>query len=181
VIELEPHADERGFFARAFCAREFGEHGLATRLVQCSVSLTHRKGTVRGLHFQQPPAIEVKLVRCTAGSIHDVIVDLRPESPTYLQHVAVELSARNRRTLYVPERFAHGFQCLEDESEVLYQISEFHSAEHASGLRFDDPRLGIAWPLDVTILSERDRAWPLLASGCASERLAGPGRRGDGE
>ena len=163
MIELEPHADERGFFARAFCAREFGERSLVTRFLQCSVSLTTRRGTVRGLHFQQPPAAEVKLVRCTAGAIHDVIVDLRPESSTYLQHVAVELSALNRQTLYVPERFAHGFQTLADQSEVFYQMSEFHCPEHASGLRYDDPRLGIAWPLDVTMISERDRAWPLLA------------------
>lgn len=164
VIELDPHEDSRGFFARTFCAREFGEHGLATAFVQCSLSLTRRKGTVRGLHFQRTPASEVKLVRCTGGAIHDVIVDLRPNSPTYLQHVAVELSAKNRRAVYVPTMFAHGFQALNEDSEVFYQIDQYYSPQASSGIRYSDPRLGISWPLPITDISEKDTTWPLLSS-----------------
>jgi dTDP-4-dehydrorhamnose 3,5-epimerase len=161
---IEPHAyvDDRGSFARTFCAREFREHGLAESFVQCNTSWNARKGTVRGMHYQLPPASEVKLVRCTAGSLVDVIVDLRPESPTYLQHISVELSARNRLALYIPEMFAHGFQTLEDGTEVLYQMSSAYSAGSATGLRHDDPKLGIAWPLPVSSISERDRSWSLL-------------------
>jgi dTDP-4-dehydrorhamnose 3,5-epimerase len=162
VVETEPQADARGFFARTFCSREFQEQGLETGFVQCSVSLSHKRGTLRGLHYQQEPACEVKLVRCTAGAIWDVVVDLRPQSRTYLQHVAVELTARNRRALYIPQMFAHGLQTLVDDTEVLYQIGAFYAPEHARGLRFDDPRLGISWPLPVSDLSEKDRSWPLL-------------------
>jgi len=163
LIELEPHGDERGFFARTFCAREFEQAGLASAFVQCNVSLNVQRGTLRGLHYQRPPAAEIKLVRCTAGAILDVIVDLRPESATYRQHYAVELNARNRRALYVPELFAHGFQTLEDQTEVFYQMSAFYAPALAAGLRPSDPKLGIAWPLPVSCLSEKDQQWPLLS------------------
>ena len=162
IIELEPHKDSRGFFARSFCAHEFGEHGLATTFVQCSLSSTRKKGTVRGLHFQRAPACEVKLVRCTGGVIHDIIVDLRANSPTYLEYVAVELSADNRRAVYVPMMFAHGFQALSENSEVFYQIDQYYSSQASSGIRYSDPRLGITWPLSVTDISAKDANWPLL-------------------
>jgi dTDP-4-dehydrorhamnose 3,5-epimerase len=162
IVEVEPHEDSRGFFARTFCAREFGERGLAASFVQCSVSLSRERGTLRGLHFQRPPAAEAKLVRCTAGALYDVIVDLRPESPTHLQHLGVELTARNRRGLYMPEMFAHGFLTLEEETEVFYQISEFYAPDLAAGIRHDDPKLGIKWPLPVAVISEKDSNWPLL-------------------
>jgi dTDP-4-dehydrorhamnose 3,5-epimerase len=162
VVEIEPHQDARGLFARTFCTREFGERGLATSFVQCSTSFNVNRGTLRGLHFQLPPSVEVKLVRCTAGALCDVIVDLRPDSSTYLKHFAVELSARNRRSLYIPKMVAHGFQTLEDNTEVFYQISEFYTPEKSTGLRFDDPKLGIPWPLPVTSISEKDRSWPSL-------------------
>jgi dTDP-4-dehydrorhamnose 3,5-epimerase len=162
IIEPEPNYDERGFFARTFCAREFAEHGLKSAFVQCSISNTSRRGTLRGLHYQLPPSCEVKLVRCTAGAIYDVIVDLRRDSPTYLQHVGVELTARNHWALYVPEMFAHGMQVLEDNTEVLYQISEFYAPDKAAGLRYDDPKLAIKWPIPVSIIAEKDKSWPLL-------------------
>lgn len=164
VIDLEPHSDERGFFARTFCARDFESHGLKTVVAQCSLSYNHTRGTLRGLHYQNVPAAETKLVRCVRGAIHDVIVDLRTGSPTYLQHLAVELSAENRRALYVPEGFAHGFETLADATEVSYQSGEFYAPEHAHGLRYDDPALGIMWPSPVKMVSDRDRAWPLLGS-----------------
>ncbi|MGB7768520.1 MAG: dTDP-4-dehydrorhamnose 3,5-epimerase [Verrucomicrobiia bacterium] len=162
IVEPERHEDSRGFFARTFCAREFAGRGLASVFVQSSVSFNRQRGTLRGLHYQLPPACEVKLVRCTAGAIYDVIVDLRPGSPTYRQHIGVELTARNRRALYVPEMFAHGLQTLEDETEVLYQINAFHAPEKATGIRHDDPKLGITWPLSVTAISGKDESWPLL-------------------
>ena len=162
IVEPEPFTDDRGVFARTFCAREFKVQGLITTFVQCSTSWNARKGTLRGMHFQLAPASEVKLVRCTAGSLVDVIVDLRPGSPTYLQHTAVELSAASRRAFYIPEMFAHGFQTLEDDTEILYQMSEFYTPARGAGLRWDDPRLGIRWPLEVTAMSEKDRSWPLL-------------------
>jgi dTDP-4-dehydrorhamnose 3,5-epimerase len=163
VIELEPLEDSRGFFARTFCAREFSERALTHDFVQCSIAMNHRRGTVRGMHYQLPPASEVKLVRCTSGAVYDVIVDLRPDSPTHLQHIAVELTAQNRRSLYVPEMFAHGMQVLEDGSEVFYQINKSHEPAAARGLRYDDPKLGIQWPLPVSLVSARDANWPLLA------------------
>jgi dTDP-4-dehydrorhamnose 3,5-epimerase len=163
IVEPEPREDARGLFARTFCAREFGEKGLAVRFVQCSVSMTHERGTIRGLHFQLAPAAEAKLVRCVTGALYDVIVDLRPNSKTYLQHVGVELTAKSRRALYVPEFFAHGLQTLEGETEVFYQISEFFAPDFARGLRFDDPKLGIKWPLPVATIAEKDRNWPLLS------------------
>lgn len=163
IVEPEPYEDARGFFARTFCAREFGEKGFASLFVQCSVSMTRQGGAIRGLHFQLAPATEAKLVRCTAGALYDVIVDLRPNSKTYLQHIGVELTAGNRRALYVPEMFAHGFQTLEGDTEVFYQISAFFTPDLARGLRFDDPKLGIKWPLPVATMSEKDRQWPLLS------------------
>jgi dTDP-4-dehydrorhamnose 3,5-epimerase len=162
IVDLELRGDERGFFARSFCQREFEAHGLKPLIAQANVSFNVHRGTVRGLHFQYPPAAETKYIRCSRGAIVDVIVDLRPESPTYLQHVAVELTADNRRGLYVPERFAHGYQVLEDNTETTYQVGEFYTPSAESGLRFDDPRLGIAWPLPATDMSPKDRAWRLL-------------------
>jgi dTDP-4-dehydrorhamnose 3,5-epimerase len=162
LVDLERREDSRGFFARTFCVREFEEQGLESEFVQCSISLNRQRGTVRGLHYQLPPACEAKLVRCTAGAVHDVIVDLRPDSPTYLHHIAVELTARNRRALYVPEMFAHGFQVLEDETEVFYHIGAFYVPEQSTGIRYNDPKLGIHWPLPVTAISVKDRSWPLL-------------------
>jgi dTDP-4-dehydrorhamnose 3,5-epimerase len=162
IVDLQPRGDDRGFFARTFCQREFETHGLKPLVAQANLSFNRHKGTVRGLHFQFPPAAETKYVRCTRGAILDVIVDLRPESPTYLRHLAVELSADNRRGLYVPERFAHGYQVLEDDTETTYQVGEFYSPAAESGLRYSDPRLGIRWPLPVADMSEKDRVWPLL-------------------
>jgi dTDP-4-dehydrorhamnose 3,5-epimerase len=162
IIETEPNIDERGFFARTFCAGEFEEHGLSTTFVQCSVSQSVNRGTIRGMHFQVQPACEVKLVRCTSGAIYDVIIDLRPNSPTYLQHIGVELTGGNHRALYIPELFAHGMQTLVDDTEVFYQISEFYAPDKSSGLRHNDPKLGIQWPVPVTNISEKDLNWPLL-------------------
>ena len=162
IVDLEPRGDDRGFFARAFCQREFEAHGLKPLIAQANISFNYNKGTVRGLHFQFPPAAETKFVRCSRGAILDVIVDLRPESSTYLQYVAVELSADNRRGLYVPERFAHGYQVLEDRTETTYQVGEFYTPAAESGVRYCDPRLAIEWPLPVTDMSPKDRVWPLL-------------------
>jgi len=164
VIEPEEHEDPRGSFARTFCQREFESHGLNTRVAQCSISFSKRKGTLRGMHFQIAPFAEAKLIRCTAGSIYDVIIDLRPSSPSFKQHFAVELSAENRRMLYVPEQFAHGLQTLEDNTEVFYQMSQFYSAEHARGVRWDDPAFGIAWPANKRTIIERDRSYPDFVS-----------------
>jgi dTDP-4-dehydrorhamnose 3,5-epimerase len=162
IIEPEPHEDSRGLFARTFCAREFHEQGLVDSFVQCNTSWNARKGTVRGLHYQLVPSSEVKLVRCTAGALWDVIVDLRPDSQTYLQHVAIELTAKNRRALYIPETFAHGFQTLEDGAEAFYQMSEFYAPKLARGLRYDDPKLGVKWPLAVASISDQDQGWALM-------------------
>lgn len=169
VIDLERLDDERGFFARAFCQHEFEDHGLKPVIAQANLAYNHRKGTLRGMHFQIPPAAETKLVRATRGAILDIIVDLRPGSPTYLQHVAVELTQDNHRALYVPERFAHGYQVLADETETSYQVGEFYSPPHERALRHDDPRLGLEWPLPVTVISEKDQNAPLLAA--CEERL----------
>jgi dTDP-4-dehydrorhamnose 3,5-epimerase len=174
VIELAPHKDERGFFARAFCQKEFAEHGLKPTIAQANIASNRLKGTLRGMHFQCPPASETKLVRCTRGGILDIIVDLRPESPTYLQHVAVELTEDNFRALYVPERFAHGYQALRDNTDTSYQVGEFYTPGTEGGLRYDDPRLGLTWPLPVSVMSEKDRVWPLLdvAESAVKERMA---------
>jgi dTDP-4-dehydrorhamnose 3,5-epimerase len=162
VIELEHLEDERGFFARSFCQDEFRAHGLSPSIAQCNISWNRQRGTLRGLHYQASPHEEARTVRCTRGAVWDVIVDLRQGSATRLRWHAVEVSAENRRALYVPEGFAHGFQTLADDSEVLYQMSEFYHPELARGLRWDDPRLAIKWPLPDPILSERDRSYPLL-------------------
>lgn len=159
-IELEPHPDERGFFARTWCLREFETHGLKSALVQCSVSFNTKKGTLRGLHFQEDPHGETKLVRCTRGAIYDVVVDLRPSSPTFKDWYGVVLSAENHRALYIPEGCAHGLMTLEDNTEVLYQMSEFYHAESARGVRWDDPVFGVDWPGTVEVISERDRTYP---------------------
>jgi dTDP-4-dehydrorhamnose 3,5-epimerase len=162
VIDLERREDSRGFFARAFCQHEFEAHGLQPVIAQANVAFNYVKGTLRGMHFQFPPAAETKLVRATRGAILDIIVDLRPESPTYLGHVAVELDEDNHRALYVPERFAHGYQVLADRTETSYQVGEFYAPAHESGLRHDDPRLGLAWPLPVTVISDKDQVFGLL-------------------
>ena len=164
VIDLELIKDDRGFFARTFCAQEFEERGLKPAVVQCNMSSNYKQGTLRGLHFQIAPATETKLLRCTHGAIYDVIVDLRKDSPTYLSHVSVELSAKNRRALYVPEMFAHGYQTLTDNAEVTYQMSEFYTPGYERGLRYSDPKLAIDWPLPVSIISHKDANWPLLAA-----------------
>lgn len=158
VVELEPHADERGFFARSFCQHEFAERGLSDQVAQCNVSYNARAGTVRGMHYQLAPSAEAKLVRCTAGSIYDAIVDLRPTSPSHLRWFGVELRAEARNALYVPEGCAHGFQTLRDDTEVFYQMSEFYAPELARGFRYDDPQFGIPWPLPPTSVSEKDLA-----------------------
>jgi dTDP-4-dehydrorhamnose 3,5-epimerase len=163
IIDLDRRADDRGFFARAFCQQEFSEHGLNPVIAQANVAYNRRKGTLRGMHFQFPPAAETKLVRCTRGAIVDVIVDLRPESATYLDHVAVELTEDNHRALFVPERFAHGYQVLADETETSYQVGEFYTPDAEGGLRYDDPQLGLDWPLPVAEISEKDRGWRLLS------------------
>jgi dTDP-4-dehydrorhamnose 3,5-epimerase len=161
LVELQLHADERGFFARTWCQREFEEHGLETRLVQCSVSFNQYAGTLRGLHFQAAPYEEVKLVRCTSGAIFDVIVDLRPTSPTFAGHYAVVLSPSNRRMLYVPRGFAHGFQTLENDTEVAYQMSEFYQPEHSCGVRWNDPAFGVSWPpAQNRTIAARDQSYP---------------------
>ena len=162
LIDLTAHTDSRGFFARAFCQHEFAEHGLKATIAQANIASNRQKGTLRGMHFQCPPAAESKLVRCTRGAIVDIIVDLRPESATYLQHVAVELTEDNYRALYVPERFAHGYQALRDNTDTSYQVGEFYTPGAEGGLRYSDPRLGLTWPLPVSAISERDREWKLL-------------------
>jgi dTDP-4-dehydrorhamnose 3,5-epimerase len=163
VVDIEPIEDERGFFARSFCREEFSAHGLAPDLVQCSVSWNRRKGTLRGMHYQIAPHEEAKLVRCTQGAIYDVVLDLRKESPTRHRWVGVELTAANRRALYIAPGCAHGFQTLADDSEVFYQMSAFYHAASARGVRFDDPAFAIAWPLPNPIVSERDRGFPLVS------------------
>lgn len=165
VVELEERADARGFFARTFCAREFEEHGLKPAVAQCNMAYNYKKGTMRGLHYQTAPATEAKLVRCTHGAVYDVIVDLRPNSPTYLRYIGVELSGSNRLALYVPELFAHGYLTLTDDAEMFYQVSEFYTPGTEQGLRYDDPALNIKWPVPVEIISDKDAAWTLLGEG----------------
>jgi dTDP-4-dehydrorhamnose 3,5-epimerase len=160
LVEMERHSDERGWFARSWCAREFAEHGLDPRLAQASLSYNAARGTLRGLHYQRPPHGEAKLVRCVRGAMWDVAVDLRRDSLTRGQWQGFELSAANGRALYIPEGFAHGFQTLAPETEVLYLISTFHAPESADGVRFDDPAFAISWPLPVTSLSPKDASWP---------------------
>ncbi|WIM12342.1 dTDP-4-dehydrorhamnose 3,5-epimerase [Enhydrobacter sp.] len=162
IIDLDRKVDERGFFARAFCQHEFRDHGLKPVIAQANIASNRRKGTLRGMHFQYPPKAETKLVRCTRGAILDIIVDLRPESPTYLQHVAVELTEENMRALYVPERFAHGYQALRDDTDTSYQVGEFYAPDTEGGLRYDDPKLGLEWPLPVSVVSPKDQAFAPL-------------------
>lgn len=161
-IHLEPHGDERGFFARSWCRREFEERGLNSAIAQCNVSFNEKAGTLRGLHYQAEPHAEAKLVRCTQGSLYDVVVDLRPGSSTYKQWLGVTLSSANRHMLYIPKGFAHGFLTLEDKTEIFYQMSEFYYPELSRGVRWDDPAFGIAWPGKVEVISDRDRNYPSL-------------------
>jgi dTDP-4-dehydrorhamnose 3,5-epimerase len=160
LIDLEPRSDERGYFARTFCREEFVEHRLEPQVLQCNISYNLHAGTLRGMHYQLPPAAEVKLVRCTAGAIWDVIIDLRPDSPTCGRHVGVELTEGNRRSLYVPELCAHGYQTLTDGAEVTYQVSQSYHPDLERGIRYDDPYFGIDWPLPVTRISPKDSSWP---------------------
>ena len=163
VIAIERLSDGRGFFARSFCAREFEDHGLNPSMAQCNISYNRHAGTLRGMHFQASPFEEAKLVRCTRGAIHDVIIDLRPGSPTFMRHVGVLLTPEERNMLYVPEGFAHGFLTLEDHTEVFYQMSEFYVPGAARGFRWDDPAFAIDWPASVSVISERDAAYPDFA------------------
>lgn len=163
TVDLEPFTDARGLFARTFCAEEFTAAGLEPAVAQCSLAFNHRAGTVRGMHWTAEPMRESKLVRVTRGALLDVIVDVRPDSPTRLQHVAVELSADNRRALYVAPGLAHGYQTLVDATEAVYQMNTPYRPGHDRGIRFDDPAVGVAWPLPVSVISEKDRGWPLLS------------------
>jgi dTDP-4-dehydrorhamnose 3,5-epimerase len=160
LVEIERSEDERGFFARSFCEREFAAHGLPTHFPQCNISWNRAPLTLRGMHFQAAPHAEAKLVRCTAGRIHDVIVDLRPGSPTRLRWRAVELDAERRSALFIPAGFAHGFLTLEPATEVFYHMGEFYIPDSARGFRYDDPLFGIRWPAEPAVLSERDRGYP---------------------
>src|SRR5246500_1081949 len=162
IIDLERREDERGFFARAFCQKEFESHGLKPTIAQANVAFNFKRGTLRGMHFQFPPYAETKLVRCNRGAILDIIVDLRPESPTYLDHISVELTEDNNRALFVPERFAHGYQTLRDNTDTSYQVGEFYAPDYESGLMHDDPRLGLEWPLPVAVISNKDQKFKLL-------------------
>jgi dTDP-4-dehydrorhamnose 3,5-epimerase len=166
VVELEPRDDERGFFARFFCRREFAEQGLELEVAQANLAFNRRRGTLRGLHYQAPPHDEAKLVRCVRGALYDVVVDLRPGSPTYRQWLAVELTGENRSLLYVPPGLAHGYQTLTDETEAMYLHSAVHAPEAERGVRWDDPAFGIEWPeADQRVLSAKDRAWPDFQAG----------------
>jgi dTDP-4-dehydrorhamnose 3,5-epimerase len=160
VIELQRLEDDRGFFARSWCQKEFAAHGLNPRLVQCNISFNAVEGTLRGMHYQEKPYEEAKLIRCTKGAIHDVIIDIRPESATFGRYLAVLLTAENRRILYTPEGFAHGFLTLEDHTEVFYQMSEFYAPQSARGFRWNDPLFRIKWPSGIRVISDRDRSYP---------------------
>lgn len=178
LLDLEPHRDERGFFARTFCSREFAEHGLETTVAQTNTSFNRSAGTLRGMHFQLPPAGEAKLVRCVAGAIYDAIVDLRAESDTYLHAFGTELSAENRRALYIPPRFAHGYLTLADATEIHYQVSEFYTPGLERGFRFDDPAVDIDWPREPDLVSTKDLEWsPLDATDLGRELVPSSGRR----
>lgn len=160
VIEPESLTDERGFFARVFCQREFEAHGIDFDIVQCSISHNKAKGTLRGMHYQVAPKAEAKLMRCTKGAIYDVIIDMRPDSLTYCKWMAVELTSENRKMVYVPEGFAHGFQTLEANTEVFYQMNEFYAREYAKGVRWNDPAFSIKWPIKTAVISEKDKTYP---------------------
>ncbi|MBX3062088.1 MAG: dTDP-4-dehydrorhamnose 3,5-epimerase [Anaerolineae bacterium] len=161
-IDLERREDPRGFFARSFCQHEFEDHGLKPVIAQANTSFNYKAGTMRGMHMQLPPAAETKLVRCIHGSIYDVIVDMRPDSPTYLQHFGIELNDANRTALYVPEMFAHGYLALTDGAEVLYMVGEFYTPGAERGYRYNDPAFNIKWPVEVTVISDKDANWPLI-------------------
>ncbi len=160
IYEVETIPDDRGFFARTFYDKDLAEKGLNPHIAQCNLAFNYKKGTLRGMHYQVAPATEVKQVQCRRGSIYNVIIDLRPQSPTFLRHVGVELSAENHRTLYVPEMFAHGYQTLMDNTEAFYMVSQGYAPEYARGLRYNDPAFNIEWPLPVSVISEKDAAWP---------------------
>ncbi len=160
VVEIQKLEDERGFFARSWCRREFETHGLNPQLVQCNISFNACIGTMRGMHYQTKPYEEAKLIRCTMGSIYDVIVDIRPDSPSFKQYLGIVLTPGNYKMLYVPEGFAHGFLTLEDNTEIFYQMSEFYAPDHARGFRWNDPAFGIEWPSNVQVISERDKSYP---------------------
>lgn len=160
IIEPDKREDDRGFFARVWCQQEFEAHGLNPRLMQCNISFNRYKGTLRGLHYQAAPYEEARLVRCTMGAIYDVMLDLCPTSPTFKQHVAVTLTAQNRKMVYVPEGFAHGFLTLEDNTEISYQMSEVYEVAYARGCRWNDPAFGIPWPAEIRLISDRDRNFP---------------------
>lgn len=160
IIDIEPIEDKRGLFARTWCKREFEAHSLNPEIVQCNISFNIKKGILRGMHYQIKPFEEAKLVRCTHGAIFDVIIDLRADSPTFKNWFAVELTDKNRKMLYIPERFAHGFQTLKDNTEVFYQMSEYYSPEHSRGIRWNDPSFSIQWPEDKRIISKRDQQYP---------------------
>lgn len=162
LIQLDRREDDRGFFARSFCADEFGEHGLNPAVAQANISYNRQRGTRRGFHFQRPPHAEVKLIRCVRGAVFSVMVDIRPDSPTYLEHESAELTADNHLALYIPEGFAAGMQTLADDTELYYQVSTAYAPAFEAGLRHDDPLLGIKWPLPVSAISEKDASWPLL-------------------
>jgi dTDP-4-dehydrorhamnose 3,5-epimerase len=164
AIELEKFEDNRGFFARGWCQKEFEAQGLPARVVQTNISYNKKKGTLRGMHFQKAPFEETKLVRCTRGALYDVIIDLRPHSPTFKRWLGVELSANNYKMILVPEGFAHGFETLEDDTEAYYQVSQFYTPSAEGGVRFDDPAFKINWPLAIQVISDRDRNWPTFAS-----------------
>ncbi|HET8984335.1 MAG TPA: dTDP-4-dehydrorhamnose 3,5-epimerase [Trueperaceae bacterium] len=168
VVELEERSDERGFFARTFCAREFAEHGLKPTVAQANVSFNHVQGTLRGMHYQVPPAAETKLIRCTRGAIFDAIIDLRPDSPSYLEHFGVELTEHNRLALYVPEMFAHGYLTLTPGAEVVYQVGEFYTPGYERGIRYDDPAFAIDWPAAIELMSPKDESWPAFDAATAA-------------
>jgi dTDP-4-dehydrorhamnose 3,5-epimerase len=159
LIDLEPRGDERGFFARFFCEREFGAHGLSTHFVQANNSLSARRGTLRGMHYQLAPKAETKVVRCLRGALFDIVLDLRKGSPTFGKSFGAELSADNRRMMYVPKGFGHGFVTLTDDAEALYLVDEFYSPEHERGVRWDDPKFGIQWPVAPVVMSDKDRSY----------------------
>ncbi len=163
IVDLSRMEDERGFFARTFDAKLLEEHGMNPVIAQANMSYNRAKGTLRGMHMQVAPALESKFVRCVRGALYDVIVDMRPESPTYTQHVGVELTAENRRALFVPENFAHGFQTLEDETDAFYEVGQFYTPGTERGYRHDDPAFGIEWPLPVSVISDKDASWELFS------------------
>ncbi|MFO0957727.1 MAG: dTDP-4-dehydrorhamnose 3,5-epimerase [Isosphaeraceae bacterium] len=159
LIDLEKRGDDRGFFARAFCEKEFAQHGLVTHFCQVNNSLTSQKGTLRGMHYQLSPKAETKVVRCIRGALYDAILDLRPDSPTFGKSFGAELTAENRRVMYVPKGFAHGFITLSDDTEAFYFVDEFYAPDQERGVRWDDPRFSIEWPAKPVVLSDKDRAW----------------------